>query len=157
MEFGPRALGNRSVLADPANASTKDRINLLLKGREWYQPFCPSLPLARAEEYLVEGREAPFMIEAYDVRAEKRGEIPAVVHVDGTTRPQTVRRDLQPAYHRVLTELESHTGIPVVLNTSFNIHGEPIVCTPRDALSVLVRRGVDVLVMEGFVVRRTKD
>ncbi len=156
MEFGPRALGNRSVLADPSNTSTKDRINLLLKGREWYQPFCPSLPLERAEEYLVEGREAPFMIEAYDVPAEKRGEIPAVVHVDGTTRPQTVRRELQPAYHRVLTELESHTGVPVVLNTSFNIHGEPIVCTPRDALSVLVRRGVDVLVIEGFVVRRNK-
>jgi predicted NodU family carbamoyl transferase len=156
MEFGPRALGNRSVLADPRDPLARERLNLLLKGREWFQPFCPSLPLERAREYLVDGREAPFMIEAFEVPEAKRREVPAVVHADGTTRPQTVRRDLQPSYHRLLAELESRTGVPVVLNTSFNLHGEPIACTPRDALGVLLRRGVDALVMEGFVARRSR-
>ena len=153
MEFGPRALGNRSILADPRSESVKEKLNVALN-RDVFQPFAPSILWERAEEYLEDLNGAPneFMTMSYTASDELRNEAPAVVHVDGTTRPQAVRKDINPAYYGIIRAFERRTGIGAVLNTSFNMHGEPIVCSPQDALKTFRKAGLDVLVMEGFAV-----
>jgi carbamoyltransferase len=153
MELGPRALGNRSILASPHTIEIRDRVNRL-KGRELWRPLAPSVLADRAVEYFELVGESPFMLFATDVRPQVRDVVPGVVHVDGSARPQTVRRDQNPAFHDLIEQFGRRTGIPLVLNTSFNAAGEPIVCTPEDALRTFLSTGIDALVCGDFVVRR---
>jgi carbamoyltransferase len=152
MEFGPRALGGRSILARPDRQSLRDGLNLKLKRRVWYQPFCPSL-LDEEARALLEGGEIPnrYMTLAYEVRPEARRALAGVMGRDGTCRPQMVDSSYG-RYHELLLALKDAIGIGAVLNTSFNLHGEPIVATPRQALDCFARSGADALVMEDFVV-----
>ncbi|QLG48380.1 carbamoyltransferase family protein [Natrinema halophilum] len=155
MEMGPRALGARSILADPRTAESRDRVNRYVKHREEWRPFAPSMLESAADEYLVDGQPAPFMIEADDAQPGRIDELEAVVHpADESTRPQTVREDQHPRYHRLISEFDDITGVPVVLNTSFNDHAEPIVRTPTQALKDFYGMGLDVLALEDFVVEK---
>ncbi len=156
MEWGPRALGNRSILVDPRRAGMKDVLNARIKRREPFRPFAPSILLERVAEYFEKDYPDPFMIKVYPIKPEKRAEIPAVTHVDGTGRLQTVRKEDNPLYWRVIKEFEKITGVPVVLNTSFN-ENEPIVCTPGEALDCFTRTGMDVLVIGNCWISRKKD
>ena len=151
-EGGPRALGNRSILADPRKAKNKERLNIAVKNREPWRPFAPSILHSAMEEYLEMPCESPFMILSFKVRQEKIREIPAVVHVDGTTRPQTVRKKTNPLYWSLIKSFEEETSVPVVLNTSFNKRGEPMVCTPRDAFNDFITTDIDILVMGNYLV-----
>jgi carbamoyltransferase len=153
MELGPRALGNRSILASPRSTEIRDRVNSL-KGREQWRPLAPSVLAERAGGYFQLAGESPFMLFATDVRAEVRHEVPAIVHVDGSARPQTVRRDQNPALHELIEAFHRRTGVPLVLNTSFNAAGEPIVCTPTDAVRTFLATGLDALVCGDFIVQR---
>lgn len=154
MEHGPRALGARSILMSPTLAENKDIINARVKFREAFRPFCPSLKAEAAERFFTRERPERYMITAYTVREERRDDIPAVVHVDGTARPQIVEKDVYPRFWAVLDGFERRTGVPVLLNTSFNIKGEPIVCDPRDALKCFFDTGLEALIMGRFLVRK---
>ncbi len=154
MEFGPRALGARSLLADPRNPKMKDIINAKVKFREAFRPFAPAVLKERAHEYfdMPAGMDAPYMLLVPEVRPEKRSVIPAVTHQDGTGRVQTVTEDTHPLYYRVIRRFGELTGVPVVINTSFNVRGEPIVCTPQDAYRTFLHTGIDALVIGRHVV-----
>jgi len=154
MEFGPRALGSRSILADPRDPEMNAKVNNAVKFREWWRPFAPSLLAEVASEYLESATDSPFMILTAQVKPEKRSIIPSVTHVDGSARPQTVERDVNPLYWRLIHEFGARTGVPVVMNTSFNLRGEPIVCTPTDAIRTFFSSGMDALVMGNFVVEK---
>jgi carbamoyltransferase len=154
MEWGPRALGNRSIVVDARRAEMKDILNRRIKHREPFRPFAPSALEEAAGAYFEGAKPAPFMILAYPVRREKRAVIPAPTHVDGTARLQTVRRQGNPRYWRLIKEFERATGVPVVLNTSFN-ENEPIVCTPQEAVDCFRRTQMDVLAMGDFLVEKT--
>jgi carbamoyltransferase len=147
MEWGPRALGNRSILVDPRRPDMKDILNERIKRRESFRPFAPAILLDRVGEYFEQTYPDPFMVKVYRVRPEKRGVIPAVTHVDGTGRLQTVTRAENRRYHDLIAEFGRLTGVPVLLNTSFN-ENEPIVCTPKEALDCFRRTRMDVLVLE---------
>ncbi len=153
MEWGPRALGHRSFLADPRRAEMKETLNRKIKLREPFRPFAPSMPAEEAPRSFGTRLDAPFMTTVAPVLPERRGEIPAVVHVDGTARPQLVERDVNPRYWALLRAFEALSGVPVLLNTSFNVQ-EPIVCTPQDAVRTFLRTEVDWLVMGNLVVTR---
>jgi carbamoyltransferase len=153
MEWGPRALGHRSFLADPRRRDMQEVINRKIKLREPFRPFAPSMKAEASERYFGKQHEAPFMITVFPVLEERKAEIPAVVHVDGTARPQLVEKDVNPRYWALLDAFEKKTGIPVLLNTSFNVQ-EPIVCTPEDAVRTFVATDVDYLVMENLLVPR---
>ncbi|MBV8950076.1 MAG: carbamoyltransferase [Actinobacteria bacterium] len=147
MEFGQRALGNRSILADPRDADAKERVNAAVKYRESFRPFAPAI-LAEAVPAWFDcpiGTEVPFMERVLRFRAERMAEVPAVVHADGTGRLQSVDRSTNPRFHALIQSFHDKTGIPLVLNTSFNLNGEPIVCTPRDAVRTFFSCGLDVL------------
>ncbi len=154
MEFGPRALGSRSILADPRDPEMNAKVNNAVKFREWWRPFAPSLLAEAAGEYLESANDSPFMILTAQVRPEKRGVIPAVTHVDGSARPQTVEREVNPLYWRLLHEFGGRTGVPVIMNTSFNLRGEPIVCTPTDAIRTFFSSGMDALVIGSYLVEK---
>jgi carbamoyltransferase len=149
MEYGARALGNRSFLADPRHESVRDDLNAKIKKREHFRPFAPSVKAEKASEFFEIDQPSPFMTIVVPVRPEKRGIIPAVTHVDGTARPQTVDAAVNPKYWKLLDAFERLTGVPVLLNTSFNIQ-EPIVCTPAEALATFARSGVDALAMGDY-------
>ena len=156
-EWGPRALGNRSILADPGRAEMKDIVNTKIKFREPYRPFAPSVLAEEAETYfdLPNAREhdpARFMLLVTPVRPDKQDVLPAITHVDGTGRLQTVFEDTNPLYHRLIQRFGQATGVPVVLNTSFNLRGEPIVNTPENAYSTFRRSEMDLLVLGNCVV-----
>jgi carbamoyltransferase len=151
MESGPRALGNRSILMSTAKVENKDIINARVKYREAFRPFCPSLTIEAAPQYLVRYRVEPFMITSFDTIEEKKACIPAVVHADGTARPQTVRREINPRYWTLLTEFGKLTGDPVLLNTSLNIKGEPMICHPREAIRCFYDSGIDYLVIGNYL------
>ncbi len=151
MEFGPRALGNRSILADPRRDDMKDIVNSVVKHREPFRPFCPSCLEEHSGEYFEGCGKAPYMIKTYPVFPEKIREIPSVTHVDGTARVQTVSRETNPFYYDIIDSFYRRTKIPVVLNTSFNIKGEPIVATPVDAVRCFYGTGIDALVMPPFL------
>jgi carbamoyltransferase len=158
-EWGPRALGNRSILADPRNPDMKDVVNTKIKFREPFRPFAPSVLVERADEYfeLAEPSQhhpARYMLYVVGVKPSKRGVLPATTHVDGTARLQTVDREAAPRYHRLIETFGKATGVPVVLNTSFNLKGEPIVNTPAEALSTFSRCGMDMLVLGNHVVEK---
>lgn len=154
MEFGPRSLGARSILADPRNPQIRDLVNAKVKFRESFRPFAPAVQFERASEYFEMAPEAsmPFMLKVPQVRPEKREVIPAVTHVDGTARVQTVREADNPLFYKLLAAFGQRTGVPVLLNTSFNVRGEPIVCSPKDAVSCFFNSGIDALVLGHYVV-----
>jgi carbamoyltransferase len=154
MEFGPRALGSRSILADPRDPEMNVKVNNAVKFREWWRPFAPSLKKEAAPDYLESAYDSPFMILTAQVRPEKRAVIPAVTHVDGSARPQTVEREINPLYYRVIDEFASHTGVPVIMNTSFNLRGEAIVHTPTDAVRTFFSSGMDALFLGSFLVEK---
>ncbi|MGB0683473.1 MAG: carbamoyltransferase [Magnetovibrionaceae bacterium] len=155
-EFGQRALGARSILADPRNPETKDRVNLAIKYREAFRPFAPSVPVEDAERFfeLPPGASVPFMERVFPVREAARSALPAIVHADGTARLQTVSEETQPLYHRLLKRVEEKTGFPVVLNTSFNLNGEPIVDAPEDAIRTFMTSGMNSLIMGHQLLRK---
>ncbi len=146
MEWGARALGNRSILADPRRADMREILNVKIKLREKFRPFAPSILEERLDDYFEGAVRDPFMIQVYPVRADKESVIPAVTHVDGSGRLQTVSRETNPLYWELLRAFEKHTGVPVLLNTSFN-ENEPIVLRPREALDCFLRTDMDVLVV----------
>jgi carbamoyltransferase len=146
MEWGPRALGNRSILADPRRTDMRDRINEIIKKRENFRPFCPSILEEAVPEYFERDYPEPFMIKVYPVRESKHGVIPAVTHVDGTGRLQSVSDRQNPLYAALLRAFRDETGVPVLLNTSFN-ENEPIVCRPEEAIDCFLRTRMDVLVL----------
>jgi carbamoyltransferase len=150
MESGPRALGNRSILMSPLKAEHKDVINRCVKYREAFRPFCPSILYEKASDYLVQSRDERFMITSFLVPPEQRTRIPAVVHVDGTARPQLVWRETNPRYYDLIKAFGDLTGEYAVLNTSFNVKGEPIICHPREAIRCFFDTGLDVLFMGNF-------
>jgi carbamoyltransferase len=154
MEFGPRALGSRSILADPRDPEMNSKVNNAVKFREWWRPFAPSLKKEAAGEYLESATDSPFMILTAQVRPEKRSIIPAVTHVDGSARPQTVEKEINPLYWRLIDEFGKRTGVPVVMNTSFNLRGEAIVHTPTDALRTFFSSGTDALIIGNFLVEK---
>jgi len=154
MEFGPRALGSRSILADPRDPEMTAKVNNAVKFREWWRPFAPSLKKEAAGEYLESATDSPFMILTAQVRPEKRSVIPAVTHVDGSARPQTVEKETNPLYWRLILEFGKRTGVPVVMNTSFNLRGEAIVHTPTDAIRTFFSSGMDALVIGNFLVEK---
>jgi len=153
MEWGPRALGNRSILVDPRRAEMKDVLNARIKRREPFRPFAPSILLEAVGEYFEKDYPDPFMIKVYPIKEEKRKIIPAVTHVDGTGRLQAVSKEENPLYWRLIKEFEKLAGVPVVLNTSFN-ENEPIVCTPDEALDCFLRTKMDVLVLGNFIISK---
>ena len=154
MEFGPRALGSRSILADPRDPEMNTKVNNAVKFREWWRPFAPSLKKEAAPEFLESAWDSPFMILTAQVRPEKRSVIPAVTHVDGSARPQTVEQEINPLYWRLIDEFDKRTGVPVIMNTSFNLRGEAIVHTPTDAIRTFFSSGMDVLVLGSFLVEK---
>src|SRR5262249_12248694 len=153
MEWGARALGNRSILADPRRADMRDIINTRIKFREKFRPFAPSVHVEALSEYFVDAVPDPFMVQVYPVRPDKRGVIPAVTHVDGSGRLQTVSPDTNPRYWRLIEAFRRHTGVPVLLNTSFN-ENEPIVLQPSEALDCFLRTDMDALVMGDHVLEK---
>ncbi|SCB12871.1 carbamoyltransferase family protein [Cupriavidus alkaliphilus] len=157
MEFGPRALGARSILASPIDPGMQQRLNQI-KDREDFRPVAPVVMQERAPDWFSAAKpgrgEAPFMLFIYDVRPEQAARIPAVCHVDGTARVQTVRREQNPAYYDLLAAFEQRTGVPILVNTSFNTRGEPIVCTPRDAVECFWTSPLDALVIGPFLLEK---
>ena len=154
MEFGPRALGSRSILADPRDPEMTAKVNNAVKFREWWRPFAPSFKKEAAADYLESAVDSPFMILTAQVRPEKRSVIPAVTHVDGSARPQTVEKETNPLYWRLIDEFGKRTGVPVIMNTSFNLRGEAIVHTPTDAVRTFFSSGMDALCIGGFLVEK---
>lgn len=157
MEIGPRALGARSILANPAYPDMKAKINSEVKFREAYRPFAPSATAESASEFFDIDVEAPFMLKVCQVREDKQALMPAITHVDGSARLQTVRQATNPLYHALISSLGIRTGIPVVLNTSFNIQGEPVVESPRDAIRCFYSTGLDFLCMGSFIIKKGFD
>jgi carbamoyltransferase len=152
-EWGPRALGNRSIVADPRRPEMKETLNRRIKHRETFRPFAPSILEERTAEWFEQSHPSPFMTLAYAVKSDKRDKIPAPTHVDGTGRLQTVNKAQNPRYHALITEFERQTGVPVVLNTSFN-DNEPIVCRPEEALDCFLRTQMDALVLGNCLITR---
>jgi carbamoyltransferase len=153
-EFGPRALGNRSILADPRAGDMPDKLNRVVKFREPWRPFAPSILAEHASDYIDLGGPLRFMSMTATVHPERRVTVPAITHVDGSTRPQTVERKDNSLYWQLIEEFRKLTGVPVVLNTSFNLQGEPIVDTPGDALRTFFSSGLDALVLGGYLVQK---
>jgi carbamoyltransferase len=155
-EFGPRALGNRSIIADPRDPKMKDILNSRVKHRQPFRPFAPIVLYERASEIFEGDEDSPYMLIAKKVRPEWRDRIPSIVHVDGTARVQTVRREQNERLYGLLTEFEKLTGVPVLLNTSFNVKGEPIVETPQDALECFLATGIDYLALHERLISKNR-
>jgi carbamoyltransferase len=153
MEWGPRALGARSILCDPRRSDMKALLNAKIKKRESFRPFAPSVLAEAVSEWFEEDDDVPFMMQVFQIRAEKRPLIPAVTHVDGSGRLQTVKRSANPLYHALISAFDEITGVPMVLNTSFN-ENEPVVCKPEEALDCFLRTDMDALVLGEFILRR---
>jgi carbamoyltransferase len=152
-EFGPRALGHRSILVDPRRKDAKKLLNEKIKRREHFRPFAPSIIKEAISEYFVQNDTVHFMEKVFDIKKEKIAQIPAVAHVDGTGRLQTVDKDISPRYHKLISTFAEKTGVPILLNTSFN-ENEPIVNKPEEALDCFLRTKMDMLVMENIIVER---
>jgi carbamoyltransferase len=154
-EFGPRALGNRSIIADPRTAAMKEKVNKRVKHRQAFRPFAPVVLAERANDvFECDGRDSPYMLLAERVRPEWRDKIPAVTHVDGTARVQTIRLDQNERLYRLLQAFDKLTGVPVLMNTSFNVKGEPIVETPEDAISCFLSTGIDYLALHDVLITK---
>jgi carbamoyltransferase len=155
MEFGPRALGNRSIVVDPRRADMREILNQRIKKREPFRPFAPSILTEHVGDYFEQTHPAPTMLMVYQIKPEKRSTIPAVTHVDGSGRLQTVSREMNPRYYQLIEDFYKLTGVPVVLNTSFN-ENEPIVCTPRDAIECFLKTKMDMIYVGNYCVRRAE-
>ena len=175
MEFGPRALGGRTIIGDARSPETQRTINLKIKYRESFRPFAPSVREENISEYFEIDRPSPYMLLVADVKEEKqlkmnedqesyfgleklnvaRSEIPAVTHVDYSARIQSVNKITNPRYHAMLTKFNEKYGCPVIVNTSFNVRGEPIVCTPQDAYTCFMRTEMDYLVLNNFLLKKS--
>jgi carbamoyltransferase len=153
-EAGPRALGNRSILADPRGKDTKQRLNDKVKHREPFRPFAPSCLEEHAGEYFVSDLPSPVMLLVFDVLEHQREKVPAITHEDGTARVQTVSRDQNPLYYDLISQFHRLTGVPMVTNTSFNDNEEPIVCTPEDAVRCFLKTDLDALALGPFWVEK---
>lgn len=153
-EIGPRALGNRSLLALPTTGRTRDHINIDVKQRESFRPLAPVVPLDDLDTYFVGVEESPYMLFVATVRDQFKNRLAAVTHVDGTARVQSVRSEDNPFLYAVLKRVGEHTGIPVLLNTSLNLRGKPIVERPVDALDLFIQRPIDALVLGDRLVRK---
>lgn len=153
MEFGPRALGARSILADPRDGEMREKINALVKMREAFRPFAPAVKAESAREHFALTSPSPFMLQTCDV--ESLLDLPAITHVDNSARVQTVEREVNPRFHALLSAFEALTDCPILLNTSFNVRGEPVVCSPLDAIICFVRARIDFLILEDFVIRQS--
>ena len=153
MEWGARALGNRSILADPRSNNMKEILNLKIKRRESFRPFAPSILQEHVKNWFEIDDKVPFMMKVYEIKDSKKSLIPAVTHVDGTGRLQTVDVKQNELYHMLINEFYKLTNIPLLLNTSFN-ENEPIVCTPEEALNCFLRTKMDILVLENFIIKR---
>jgi carbamoyltransferase len=151
MEFGPRALGHRSILANPTKADTKDIVNARVKFREMFRPFAPVVPIEHAADYFEPGYSNPYMLQVVSVLPDKRSTIPAVTHVDGSARVQTVTAEQNPLLHRLLFAMKRRNEVPVLLNTSFNIRGDTIVRTPEDAVRCFLTTGMDALAIGPYL------
>ena len=154
LEWGPRALGNRSIVCDPRRADMKEVLNLKIKKRESFRPFAPSVLEEDVSNWFEEDDAVPFMMKVFQINQDKRAQIPSVTHVDGSGRLQTVSKNTNPRYHKLISSFKALTGVPMVLNTSFN-ENEPVVCTPEEALDCFLRTNMDVLVLGNFLVSRT--
>ena len=155
MEMGPRALGNRSILSDPRRNDLKDKLNDFVKHREKWRPYAPSILEDYADEYIKNYSNAPFMIKTFDINEKYVDLVEAVLHpIDKTTRPHVVSKEINPRYYKLIEEFRKITGIPLILNTSFNDHGEPIVCSPQDAIRAFYGTGLDVLVLEDYLIKK---
>jgi carbamoyltransferase len=156
MEFGPRALGHRSILADPGHPEMRDRINAMVKMREAFRPFAPAVTVEQVDRWFetFPGTEFPYMIATVDVREPYRARLPAVTHVNGSARVQTVAEPDNPEFHALLRAVGRTTGREMVLNTSFNVKGQPIVNTPREAIDTFLGTGIEYLFLENTLVRR---
>lgn len=152
MEAGPRALGHRSILAHPGLADMKAKLNGEVKHREMWRPFCPSFLAEKRHEWLLDSDDAPYMIVAQQANPERADRIPAVVHTDGSVRPQTVEREIEPLYHALISHFDALTGVPLVLNTSFNIMGEPVICNPEEAVRCFFSTGLDTMAIGDFLI-----
>jgi carbamoyltransferase len=177
MEFGPRALGSRSIIGDARSPEMQSRMNLKIKYRESFRPFAPSVLEEHVSEYFEIDRKSPYMLLVAHVQKDKQREmteeekklwginklnvirstIPAVTHVDYSARLQTVSAEQHPRYYQLLKKFEEKTGCPVIINTSFNVRGEPIVCTPQDAYTCFMRTEMDVLVMGDFILYKSEQ
>ncbi|MFA7682305.1 MAG: carbamoyltransferase [Candidatus Peribacteraceae bacterium] len=155
MEYGPRALGNRSIIADARNKENWQKVNLKIKFRESFRPFAPTVLEDRVSDYFDLDRASPYMLLVADVHPDKRAEIPAVTHVDGSARIQTINRNQNQKYYDLIKAFEKRTGCPVIINTSFNVRGEPIVRSPEDALNCFLNTHMDYLVLENFLLEKT--
>ena len=153
MEWGPRALGNRSIICDPRRSDMKDILNLKIKRRESFRPFAPSILLEYVSDWFEQNNDVPFMMQVYQINENKRLKIPAVTHVDGSGRLQTVDEKTNSRYYQLINEFKNLTGVPMVLNTSFN-ENEPVVCKPEEALDTFLRTKMDLLVLENWTIRR---
>jgi len=154
MEWGPRALGNRSILGNPINPDMKDILNKRIKKRESFRPFAPAILEEKAKDFFELQDNSPFMLLASKVKENKKKFIPAVTHIDGTARIQTVSKKINPKFWQLINEFEKITKVPIIINTSFNLKGEPIVCTPEDAISCFQKSKMDYLVMDNYVIKR---
>ena len=154
MEFGPRALGNRSILADPRDPRMKDILNRKIKFREAFRPYCPSVLEKYMPEYFENSAPSPFMTLSFNVNPKLRKTIPAVVHVDRTARPQTVNRKTNERYWHLIRKFEEITGVPLVLNTSFNVRGEPIVNRPEEAVRCFIKTGMDCVAIGNYLLEK---
>ncbi|MBL6449600.1 carbamoyltransferase [Fulvivirga sp. 29W222] len=155
MEFGPRALGNRSILADPRNPDMRDIINSMVKKREGFRPFAPAVIKEKCSEYFELDHESPFMLETCQVKPGM--DMPAITHVDGSARVQTVSLESNPRFYKLLSKFETYSGVPILLNTSFNVKGEPIVCSVEDALLCFINTEIDCLVLGGYIFDRNEE
>jgi carbamoyltransferase len=153
MEWGPRALGNRSILGDPRRSDMKEILNQKIKRRESFRPFAPSILRESVCDWFEEDDEVPFMMKVFQIKSDKREEIPAVCHADGSGRLQTVYEKTNPRYHALITEFKLQTGVPILLNTSFN-ENEPVVCHPSEALDCFLRTKMDVVVLNDYFICR---
>jgi len=153
MEWGPRALGNRSIVCDPRRTDMKDILNLKIKRRESFRPFAPSVLEEAVSEWFEQSDDVPFMMQVYQIIQKKRSKIPAVTHIDGSGRLQTVNKETNPRYYALINEFKNLTGIPMLLNTSFN-ENEPVVCKPEEALETFLRTKMDLLVLGDWIVKR---
>ncbi|AUI67276.1 carbamoyltransferase C-terminal domain-containing protein [Beggiatoa leptomitoformis] len=153
MEWGPRALGNRSILGDPRRPDMKDILNHKIKRRESFRPFAPAILRESVLDWFETDDDVPFMMKVFTIHPQKRAEIPAVTHVDGSGRLQTVEQQTNPLYYQLIQQFQQQTGVPIVLNTSFN-ENEPVVCRPEEALDCFLRTKMDVLVLGDYLITR---
>jgi len=155
MEMGPRALGNRSILCDPRKNDLKDKLNEFVKHREKWRPYAPSILEEYVDEYIINFNSAPFMIKTFDVKEKYQKQIDGVLHpIDKTTRPHVVSKEINPRYWELIDEFRKITNVPLVLNTSFNDHGEPIVCSPQEAIKDFYGTGLDILVLHDYIIKK---